>query len=60
MEGDRFKEWYDWVKEKVAEFQDISSRVAVINGFFSARPGEKFTGDQVSQMLALRYPESKK
>lgn len=57
MEGDRFKGWYDWVKQRVAEYQDVRSRTAAIAGFFEACSAEVFSGDQVRQILALRYPE---
>ena len=60
MPEQEFKEWYDWVKERVAEYQDVGSRTAIIAGFFEAKHKEVFTGDQVCQILALRYPEEEK
>ena len=60
MPEQELKEWYDWVKERVAEYQDVGSRTAIIAGFFEAKHKEVFTGEQVSQFLALRYPEEEK
>lgn len=60
MPEQEFRRWYDWVKEKVAEYQDAGSRTAIISGFFAANHEEVFTGDQVSQILALRYPENER
>ena len=54
MPEQEFKEWYDWVKEKVAEYQDVRLRTSVITGFFNAMPRAAFTVEQVSQLLALR------
>lgn len=59
MAEQEFKEWYDWVKERVAEYQDVGSRTAIIAGFFEAKHKEVFTGEQVSQIIALRYQEEK-
>ena len=60
MPEQEFKEWYDWVKERVAEYQDVGSRTAIIAGFFEAKHKEVFTGEQVTQFLALWYPEELK
>ena len=57
MTDQEFRRWHEWVKGRAAEYQDVRSRVAVIAGFFEARSEEVFSGDQVSQILALRYPE---
>ena len=57
MEDDKFTGWYEWIKSMVAEYQDVRSRTVVIDGFFEAKHKEVFTGHQVSQILALRYPE---
>ena len=57
MTDQEFGRWYNWVKEKVAEYQDVESRTAIIAGFFEAKHKEVFTGEQVSQFLTLRYPE---
>ena len=57
MKDQEFKKWYDWVKGRAAEYQDVRSRTAVIAGFFEACSEEVFRGDQVSQILALRYQE---
>lgn len=59
MPEQEFKEWYNWVKEKAAEYQDVRLRTSVITGFFNAMPRAAFTGEQVSQLLALRYPKEK-
>ena len=59
MPEQEFKEWYDWVKKRVAEYQDVRSRTAVVAGFFMANREEVFTGDQVCQLLELRYPKEK-
>ena len=55
MPEQEFKEWYNWVKEKVAEYQDVGSRTAIIAGFFEAKHKEAFTGHQVSQILEFGY-----
>lgn len=57
MPEQEFKEWYDWVKEKTHAYQDVESRTAIIAGFFEAKHKEAFTGHQISQIMALRYPE---
>ena len=57
MKDREFKKWYDWVKRRAGEYQDVGSRTAAIAGFFEACSEEMFSGDQVSQILALRYPE---
>lgn len=57
MPEQEFKEWYDWVKQRAEEYQEAGLRTSVIAGFFSAKSKEVFTGEQVSQLLALRYPE---
>lgn len=59
MEDKEFGKWYEWVKRRVGEYQEVGSRTAAIAGFFEACSEEVFSGDQVSQMLALRYPEEK-
>ena len=60
MPEQEFKEWYDWVKQRAEEYQDVGLRTSVIAGFFSAKSKEVFTGEQVSQILALRYPEKER
>ncbi len=60
MSEQEFKEWYDWVKERADAYQDLGERMAVITGLFKAWHEETFTGDQVIQILALRYPENEK
>ena len=57
MPEQEFKAWYDWVKEIVDVYQDVRTRTAAIAGFFAANSEEVFTGDEVSQILALRYRE---
>ena len=57
MKDRKFKKWYDWVKRRAGEYQEVGSRTAAIAGFFEACSEEVFSGDQVSQILALRYPE---
>lgn len=57
MKDREFKKWYDWVKRRAGEYQEVGSRTAAIAGFFEACSEEVFSGDQVSQILALRYPE---
>ncbi len=57
MTDQEFGRWYEWVKGRAAEYQDMRSRMAVIAGFFEAWSKEVFSGDQVSQILVLRYPE---
>lgn len=57
MTDKEFGRWYEWVKGRAAEYQDMRSRMAVIAGFFEAWSKEVFSGDQVSQILVLRYPE---
>lgn len=57
MTDQEFRRWYEWVKGRAAEYQDMRSRMAVIAGFFEACSEEVFSGDRVSQILALRYQE---
>ncbi len=57
MKDQEFKKWYDWVKRRAGEYQEVGSRTAAIAGFFEACSEEVFSGDQVNQILALRYPE---
>lgn len=57
MTDQEFRRWHEWVKGRAAEYQDVRSRTAVIDGFFEAKHKEVFTGHQVGQILALRYPE---
>lgn len=57
MTDQEFGRWYEWAKGRAAEYQDMRSRMAVIAGFFEAWSKEVFSGDQVSQILVLRYPE---
>lgn len=57
MTDQEFRRWYEWVKGRAAEYQDMRLRMAVIAGFFEAWSKEVFSGDQVSQILVLRYPE---
>ena len=45
------------MKEIVDVYQDVRTRTAAIAGFFAANSEKVFTGDQVSQILALRYRE---
>lgn len=59
MPEQEFKEWYDWLKADVDAYQDVRSRTSAIAGFFEAKHKEVFTGEQVSQLLALRYPKEK-
>lgn len=59
MPEQEFEEWYDWVKQRAEEYQDVGLRTSVITGFFSAKSREVFTGEQVRQLLELRYPEEK-
>ena len=60
MPEQEFGKWYDWVKEKVAEYQDVESRTAIISGFFAANHKEVFTGDQVSQILDLGFQKEER
>ena len=55
MPEQEFKEWYDWLKADVDAYQDVRSRTSAIAGFFAANHEEVFTGEQVCQILALRY-----
>lgn len=57
MKDQEFEKWYDWVKRRAGEYQDVGSRTAAIAGFFEACSEEVFSGDQVRQILELRYPE---
>lgn len=60
MTEQKFEKWYDWVKEKVAEYQDVGSRTAIISGFFEAKHKEAFTGHQVSQILRLGFQKEER
>ena len=57
MTDQEFGRWYEWVKGRAAEYQDMRSRMAVIAGYFEAWSKEVFSGEQVSQILVLGYPE---
>lgn len=59
MTDQEFGRWHDWVKQRIDEYRDVRSRTAAIAGFFEAHSAGVFSGDQVSQILALRYPEEK-
>ena len=57
MEKEEFKLLYEQVKEMTDEYQSQSYRTAVIAGFFGRNSEKTFTGERVSMILALRYPE---
>ena len=60
MPEQEFRRWYDWVKEKVAEYQNVGLRTAIISGFFAANHKEVFTGDQVGQILDLGFQKEER
>lgn len=57
MEKEEFELWYERVKEEVDEYKSPTYRTAVIAGLFGRSSKKSFTGGQVSEILALRYPE---
>lgn len=57
MEKEEFELWYERVKEEVDEYESLTYRTAVIAGLFGRNSEKTFTGEQVSMILALRYPE---
>ena len=53
-----FEKLYKWIKEMVYGYRTLGERTAVIAGWMRGMPPETLiTTVQVSQILALRYPE---
>lgn len=59
MDKKEFEDFYNQVKEKADEYESITYRTAVIAGLFYRNAEETFTGEQVGEILTLRYPEIK-
>lgn len=57
MKKEEFELLYEWVKEMADDYESLNYRTAVIAGFFGRNSEKTFTGEQVSMILALRYPE---
>lgn len=57
MRKEEFERWYERAKEEVDEYETPTYRTSVIAGLFGRNSKETFTGEQVSQILALRYPD---
>lgn len=57
MDEKEFERWYERIKEEVDECNSEKFRMAIIAGFFRRISKDTFTGEQVSMILALRYPE---
>lgn len=53
-----FKDLYNQMRDETSAYKDPGERIAYIAGYFKAMyPDTAFTAGQVSQILALRYPE---
>lgn len=53
-----FKDLYDQMRDATSAYKDPGERIAYIAGYFNGmNPDTALTAGQVSQILALRYPE---
>ena len=53
-----FKDLYDQMRDATSAYKDPGERIAYITGYFKGmNPDTALTAGQVSQILALRYPE---
>lgn len=58
MEGYKFEELYDRIKNVVSAYSDSGERAAAISGYMRCMdPDEVLTIEQINAILALRYPE---
>ena len=55
-----FVDLYDQMRDAISAYKDPGERIAYIAGYFKGmNPDTALTAGQVSQILALRYPEEK-
>lgn len=60
MEGYRFEELYDRIKNVVSTYSDSGERAAAIAGYMRCMdPDEVLTIEQINMILALRDPGEK-
>lgn len=53
-----FKDLYDRMRDATSTYKDPGERIAYIAGYFKGmNPDTALTAGQVSQIIALRYPE---
>lgn len=56
-----FVDLYDQMRDAISAYKDPGERIAYIAGYFKGmNPDTALTAGQVSQILALRYPEEEK
>lgn len=61
MPEQAFEVLYDEIRKGIPVYTDPGERIAYITGYFKGvYPDTTFTAWQVSQILALRYPEKEK
>ena len=55
-----FEDLYDQIRGAISAYMDLGERIAYITGYFKGmNPDTVLTAGQVSQILALKYPEEK-
>ena len=53
-----FEDLYDRMRDAISVYKDPGERIAYIAGYFKGmNPDTALTAGQVSQIIALRYPE---
>ena len=58
MEGYKFEDLYNRIKDVVSVYSDSGERAAAIAGYMRCMdPDEVLTIAQINMILALRYPE---
>ena len=58
MPEQAFEVLYDEIRKGISVYTDPGERIAYIAGYFKGmNPDTALTAGQVSQILALRYPE---
>lgn len=56
-----FEDLYDQMRDAISAYKDPGERIAYIAGYFKGmNPDTALAAGQVSQILALRYPEEEK
>lgn len=56
-----FEDLYDQIRDAISAYKDPGECIAYIAGYFKGmNPDTALTARQVSQILALRYPEKEK
>ena len=55
-----FEDLYNQIRNGISMYMDPGERIAYITGYFKGmNPDTALTAGQVSEILALRYPEEK-